>query len=104
MEGEYIRSLGSKGDSVGHFLRPRCILATSTGVILVSDEENSKVQVCMYVCVCMCVCMYVCMCLCILDTSTGVILVSDEENSKVQVCMYVCVCMCVCVLVCAYVY
>jgi len=45
IDGDYIRSLGTKGDAIGEFLRPRSVLATSLGVILVSDQENTRVQV-----------------------------------------------------------
>lgn len=43
-EGQYVRSIGSQGPKMGCFIRPRCVYATSSGAVLVSDQENQRVQ------------------------------------------------------------
>ena len=43
-DGKYVRSVGKQGNRMGHFIRPRCVYATNSGAVLVSDQENQRVQ------------------------------------------------------------
>jgi DNA-binding beta-propeller fold protein YncE len=43
-EGEHVRDLGSYGTKPGHFVNPRQILACPGGIILVADQEETRVQ------------------------------------------------------------
>ena len=42
--GQYVRSIGSQGYGMGQFIRPRCVYATRSGALVVSDQDNQRVQ------------------------------------------------------------
>ena len=45
LDGRFVRSLGSVGSGLGEFVRPRGVVCAPGGLLLVSDQENLRVQV-----------------------------------------------------------
>ena len=45
LEGRFVRALGSVGSGLGEFVRPRGLVCAPGGLLLVSDQENLRVQV-----------------------------------------------------------
>jgi DNA-binding beta-propeller fold protein YncE len=45
LDGAHIRSLGSNGTKTGLFVNPRRLMRGPSGLLLVTDQENSRVQI-----------------------------------------------------------
>ena len=44
-EGQFLKPFGGEGEAQGQFKRPRMVCVDENGLILVSDSENSSIQV-----------------------------------------------------------
>ena len=45
MDGKHVRSLGSNGTKTGMFVHPRRLMKSPSGLLMVSDQENNRVQI-----------------------------------------------------------
>ena len=46
LDGGFVRSIGEEGEEDGYFSYPQDVAITQSGLLVITDRENHRVQVC----------------------------------------------------------